>query len=73
MCLVRVSVILDSPVLVTIVGDFLGSGKTSLLNHMLDKIPSKRIAFLVNDFGEINIDAKLIVSVEGETFSLENG
>jgi len=56
-----------------IVGGFLGSGKTSLLNHIINKAPNKRIAFLVNDFGEINIDAKLIVSVEGETISLTNG
>ena len=63
----------DSPVPITIVGGFLGSGKTSLLNHIINKIPNKRIAFLVNDFGEINIDAKLIVSVEGETVSLANG
>jgi G3E family GTPase len=63
----------DSPVPVTIVGGFLGSGKTTLLNHIINKVPSKRIAFLVNDFGAINIDAKLIVSVEGETVSLANG
>ena len=63
----------DSPVPVTIVGGFLGSGKTSLLNHIINKVPNKRIAFLVNDFGEINIDAKLVVSVEGETVSLANG
>lgn len=63
----------DSPVPVTIVGGFLGSGKTSLLNHIINKVSSKRIAFLINDFGEINIDAKLIVSVEGETISLANG
>jgi G3E family GTPase len=55
------------------VGGFLGSGKTSLLNHILNKARDKRIAVLVNDFGEINVDAKLIVSIEGETVSLANG
>jgi G3E family GTPase len=58
---------------VTIVGGFLGSGKTSLLNHILTKTVNKRIAVLVNDFGAINVDAKLIVSVEGETVSMANG
>ena len=58
---------------VTIVGGFLGSGKTSLLNHILTRTHGKRVAVLVNDFGAINVDAKLIVSVEGETVSMMNG
>ncbi|MDX2342805.1 MAG: GTP-binding protein [Acidimicrobiia bacterium] len=61
------------PTPVTIVGGFLGAGKTSLLNHILSSAVDRRIAVLVNDFGTINIDAKLIVSVEGETVSLANG
>ena len=62
-----------SPIQVTIIGGFLGSGKTSLLNHIINNTRGKRFAVLVNDFGEINIDAKLVVSVEGETISLANG
>ena len=61
------------PVPAIVVGGFLGAGKTSLLNHVLSNSSGRRIAALVNDFGEINIDAKLIVSVEGETISLANG
>jgi len=61
------------PVPVTIVGGFLGAGKTSLLNHILNTVTDKRVAVLVNDFGAINIDAKLVTSVEGNTVSLSNG
>jgi G3E family GTPase len=58
---------------VTVIGGFLGSGKTSLLNHILNNSHGTRFAVLVNDFGEVNIDAQLVVSVEGETISLANG
>ncbi len=58
---------------VEIVSGFLGAGKTTLLNHVLNGTHGQRIAVLVNDFGEINIDAQLITHVDGETISLANG
>jgi G3E family GTPase len=58
---------------VTLIGGFLGAGKTTLLNHVLSGNHGVRAAVLVNDFGAINIDAKLVVGVEGETVSLANG
>ena len=61
------------PLPLTVVGGFLGSGKSSLLNHVLTAPHGRRIAVLVNDFGEVNIDAKLIASVHGETIALANG
>lgn len=58
---------------VTIISGFLGAGKTTLLNHILHSDHGLRVAVLVNDFGEVNIDSQLVVGVEGETVSLANG
>lgn len=56
-----------------VLGGFLGAGKTTLLNHMLTEAHGRRIAVLVNDFGPINVDEKLIAEHDGETLSLTNG
>ena len=58
---------------VTLIAGFLGAGKTTLLNHILSSDHGVRAAVLVNDFGAINIDSKLIVGVEGDTVNLANG
>jgi G3E family GTPase len=57
---------------VTLLGGFLGAGKTTLLNSLLMQ-GGRGLAVLVNDFGELNIDAKLIVKVEGQQMELANG
>lgn len=44
----------------TVLGGFLGAGKTTLLNHVLRTQQRERVLVMVNDFGSINIDAKLI-------------
>jgi len=57
----------------TVIGGYLGAGKTTVLNHLLGNNNGLRIAALVNDFGDINIDADLIASTDGETIALTNG
>jgi G3E family GTPase len=58
---------------VTILTGFLGAGKTTLLNRILNGDHGLRVAVLVNDFGDINIDAELIVGVQENVISLTNG
>lgn len=58
---------------ITILTGFLGAGKTSVLNHILRADHGLRVAVMVNDFGAVNIDAQLVVGVEGDTVSLANG
>jgi len=58
---------------VTIITGFLGSGKTTLLNHILSNNTDLKIAVLVNEFGDINIDGQLLVSMEKDMLELSNG
>ena len=64
---------------ITVLSGYLGAGKTTLLNHVLANQEGYKVAVIVNDIGEINIDASLIAkgaSVELEDDSLvplENG
>jgi G3E family GTPase len=58
---------------VTIITGFLGAGKTTLLNHVLENQQDLKIAVLVNEFGDINIDSQLLVSVDQNMVELSNG
>ncbi|MDR6676378.1 cobalamin biosynthesis protein CobW [Pseudomonas oryzihabitans] len=67
---------------VTIVTGFLGAGKTTLLRHMLDHAEGRRIAVIVNEFGELGIDGEILrqcsigcteEEAQGRVFELANG
>jgi G3E family GTPase len=58
---------------VTIITGFLGSGKTTLLNQILKNREDLKVAVLVNEFGDINIDSQLLVSLDKDMMELSNG
>jgi hypothetical protein len=56
-----------------ILGGYLGAGKTTLVNHLLRHANGRRIAVMVNDFGELTIDADLIEGADGKVLALAGG
>ncbi len=58
---------------VTIVTGFLGSGKTTLVKHILTNQHGLRTAVIVNEFSDVGIDGELIVSADDDMVELENG
>ncbi|WP_163268706.1 CobW family GTP-binding protein [Chelativorans alearense] len=57
----------------TILTGFLGAGKTTLLNRLLSERHGERIAVIVNEYGEVGIDGKLVVETVDNVVELNNG
>jgi len=57
----------------TLLTGFLGSGKTTLLNHILSRQDTRRVAVIVNEFGEVGIDGQLVIGAEEDILELNNG
>lgn len=58
---------------VTIVTGFLGTGKTTFINHIIESYKDTRFAVIENEFGEISIDSELIINTDGNIYELTNG
>jgi G3E family GTPase len=58
---------------VTVLTGYLGAGKTTLLNRILTHEHGKKVAVIVNEFGEIGIDNQLVVNTDEEIFEMNNG
>lgn len=57
----------------TVVTGFLGAGKTTLVNHILERTRPLPIGIVVNEFGEVGIDGQLIVADEESVVEINNG
>lgn len=62
-----------APIDLAVVGGYLGAGKTTVVNAILQAPHGRRIAVLVNDFGAVNIDARLVRARGDDVIELDNG
>ena len=68
-----VNMITKTKVPVTVLTGYLGSGKTTLLNRILTHEDRTKVAVIVNEFGEVGIDSKLVVHTEEQIVEMNNG
>ena len=61
------------PLPVTVVGGYLGAGKTTLVNSLLRQANGRRLAVMVNEFGALPIDASLVEAADERIVSLTGG
>jgi G3E family GTPase len=63
----------SSRIPVTLLAGFLGSGKTTLVNRILSTEHGQRVAVIVNEFGDVGIDGRLIQASSDDVVELANG
>ena len=63
----------DGPLPVTVIGGYLGAGKTTLVNNMLRQAGGRRLAIMVNEFGALPIDSSLVEAADDRIVSLTGG
>ena len=63
----------------TVISGFLGAGKTTLIRHLLENADGRRIALIINEFGDLGIDREILTGCgiescdEGDIVELANG
>jgi len=64
----------QNKIAVTVITGFLGSGKTTYINHLLKSYPETQFALVENEFGAVSVDTQLIKGVDASRlFELKNG
>ncbi|WP_282604264.1 GTP-binding protein [Pelagibius sp. Alg239-R121] len=63
----------DAPLPVSVLTGFLGSGKTTVLRHLLEQPDMANVAVIVNEFGEIGLDHMLVENAKEDTVLLSSG
>ena len=57
--------------LATVITGFLGAGKTTLIRHLLENTKDRRIALIINEFGDLGVDRELLTGCDIEVVRMK--